>query len=316
MHSYHEAFLRSRSDLTVLVMRLQKGGRRLPNAQNEPNFYEMQFLSHQSHTHIQPQNSGLLSSILFSNPIAQLPTKTYDQAWSTENLSSNAVGAMIQGYHAKAENLNTPNARNNASTNTLLQSQINQQAMLMAFQNSAWQQPGFGIANIPSNMQPIWMQSNELQPCNIPGCRESVGPGYFSGFDPELASQIQSTNRDRLNNSQLRCGTFVQSDARVEPFNSVPDTGNISTSNEGRNEDVFSTQSNIGPSRYEMSVETASTLCNNASPLTRESIALLSNPPNHPILEQFAEQYLQYFSNSSGGESGNSINPDDTGAEE
>ena len=32
--------------------------------------------------------------------------------------------------------------------------------------------------------------------------------------------------------------------------------------------------------------------------LSAASIAMLSNPPNHPLLQQFAEQYLPYFSSS------------------
>jgi hypothetical protein len=43
-NSYHEAFLRSRPDLTQLIVRLKNEGRRFPNIELEPDFHQMGFL--------------------------------------------------------------------------------------------------------------------------------------------------------------------------------------------------------------------------------------------------------------------------------
>jgi hypothetical protein len=57
-NSYHEAFLRSRTDLTQLIVRLKNEGRRFPNIELEPDFHQMIFLSNISQPVQQFQPGG------------------------------------------------------------------------------------------------------------------------------------------------------------------------------------------------------------------------------------------------------------------
>ena len=96
VNSYHEAFLRSRPDLTQLVNRLKNPGKRVPNIEAEPKFYEMPFMPElPAHQH---QNTLTLSTTRSANASVGVMI----------NPSQNLIGPSAHGLNAASNAVQVP----------------------------------------------------------------------------------------------------------------------------------------------------------------------------------------------------------------
>ena len=225
VNSYHEAFLRGRPDLTQLVRRLKNPGKRIPNVEAEPNFYEMSFMPElPAHQH---QNTLTLSNPRSANAPERVMT----------NSSQNQIGPSAHGLNADSNDLRLPSSPNYQQTvagagvapqlqqllgqtstpiniavaQTLLNNATNLQA-LQALQASSFQWPNnmslfggtSGIQGAGQIIQQQQQNTTSLLPGFVPGVSNqsnnisSLGQLQNSSFQLPLAGA--SSNQPGLPN--------------------------------------------------------------------------------------------------------------------
>jgi hypothetical protein len=357
-YSFHEAFLRSRPDLTPLIKRLEKVGKRM-DVDSEPDFYEMPFLPDWNHPDrgvIGP--AGCLPASLLPNH--QGTTSNFPQIQVQLQDAFNQYALQMHGHSRDdAASTSIPPANN---TLPMFNTQLEQQDASRCVNAGRGEVSSYldqkpAAQSTLTNSDPRWNTSdignilNSAQGQNTPGTsnqtiREELPtrnspdamnqttrgqttsiPNQISATQSEAASSVLDWNLGRS------AGCFPNNPQIMHPPLPLALPNNV-TSNEcdsiGSNHQFK--QHFVGASFPDNDVPTNTTSCNafssnhatssNVLPgpiasqapesqsttttaINQQSIALLSNPPNHPILEEFAEHYLPFFGNSSG-ESGNS----------
>ena len=259
--SYHEAFLRSRPDLIFRMTRRLKEGKRTSHPSKEPDFYRMCFLP--DITNIADIQDGSLSS--------------HDRA-------HHAVSSLFRNDQGAISNIKPPQSFHAATSQPMMGMSTPTYRSLASFQQHG-SNTYAELENLSSNYSSLWLEGS-LNRDDIISVNHSIPPLNL-GMDHTLhpgQQSIVSSNPP----SHPTLGQFAhQYSCNFATENMVDERANTGLLNQQATNATIVSQ----PPR-EVSEQQSRTM----GRLSAASIAMLSNPPNHPLLQQFAEQYLPYFS--------------------
>jgi hypothetical protein len=228
-NSYHEAFLRSRPDLTHLIKRLKNEGKRLPNIETEPDFYKMGFLPNINQPVQQFQPGGT--------------AEIHSQHWSSA---------------------------------AWWDSQTTAQPTL-----ARWKLESTGGAGFTLNRHEINFQGSEVHV-------QSHDGDQLTDHKKNLLESL-ITDSSSPGNERGKCNEV----GKVSSESNVSKSGNTNPT-EGHDPGGQSCRHSCKRGR---------------TTISQVHKALLSNPPSDPLLQEFAEKYLPFFSSSESSDEGSGDAP-------
>ncbi|KAL3781717.1 hypothetical protein ACHAWO_005801 [Cyclotella atomus] len=346
-NSYHEAFLRSRPDLTHLVKRLKNGGKRIPDIAAEPNFYQMPFL---------PDTNQPVQQVRGPDPFVNIATVAsaadlgviFHNSTSMNNVNASQIPVVLpplNNFQIMAMNpqilpaqIQMPHVANTITAQPLLQGTIQQVSNQLFMPNLGFQVAGASISHpqFTSNFATAIAQdtndgSNQTslahaqvlerdQFCNMdqkPAAQPtaqlkqaSTGGDGSSINDHEVTSQIfqgrlqthvQSRVHELCQLSELKQNSLEASIVDSSSSEHIRSERNVGREVPSKPHAATKSEDCTNPTEGGARQSQSSHQSDKRISPTRigqESVAL-ANPPSHPVLEEFAETYLPFFSSSS-----------------
>jgi hypothetical protein len=214
-------------------------------------------------------------------------------------LRDNALATLVQNYQRTAaqQQVQAPehpsNVFNTAPTDSsLLMGGIGQRA---AFQNAGFQLPG--AVTFPNTLTNLATMGATIDRTSVGQTQQAPSFAQFSrGELPSYPDQNRAAQYSVTTNStpgaSLGLGGF--SGVPYASLYAAPASFGQNNSGLGSREIANRPPAAAGTGASDAPPQN--------NPMSQESILLLSNPPRHPILQEFAQQYLPYFDNSHGNE--------------
>ncbi|KAL3791811.1 hypothetical protein HJC23_002442 [Cyclotella cryptica] len=330
---YHEAFLRGRPDLIPLVQRLQNEGKRIPNIKAEPNFYEMPFLPIQqtphsgmtispaagANAHVVTQGNVSSDSIIRGRAGSHQQFEEY--AISSSCSSQNNPGSVAHFQQSQAQfsfpagsGISNQFSRKTGNPNDLsyqfrglhyprgdLTSFQRTEAVKNNVRQSADWSPMESAYQFPPAIERKEPQSYKEEMSDMALFARLSNSHDHNNINTEPVSQNQERNQWNVKSAMGRRITSYSSGNMATSVSTAPSfSGRDSTDFEGRSashsnlpsESCESDSISAGPNQDQ---DQRAKSIHNHVPLARQSIELLSNPPNDPVLEEFAKEYLPHF---------------------
>lgn len=322
LQSYHEAYLRGRPDLTYLVRRLRNEGKRIPDSTTEPNFYQMAVLPSHRPPHsdrITPAATGaehaMVSASSSSNmggheasdwqfqqsafasssqkyPDAATPSQELNEPFYHSTPSAmcsfpTSSGIGITSSHASDRNEHSFDNRYRFSDRHQSPVQLTARGNLNTGSSDYTPKtaPEFSSTSVGTKERcPPEQGTSEML--------HSAGENCYHEYNvsKQSASEIHPKTCNGMNVSSavtMCCSSY--SSGYITPYAST----HYSSSGQNDNESNRGVAASTHHQSHMISAQTSTAI--QTVTMGQQSLALLSSPPDDPVLEEFAREYLPHF---------------------